>query len=65
MSIFSAAGCFGSPGIFRIFPVITTMNPAPLEIEMSFTCILKFEGRPNKAGLSEIEYCVFAMQTGR
>ena len=40
MSMFSAAGFFGSPGIVRIEPVSATMNPAPAEIFSSRTVTL-------------------------
>ena len=40
MSIFSAAGTFGSPGIVIIFPARTTMNPAHAFNSMSLMCII-------------------------
>ena len=64
-SIFIAEGTFGSPGIVSISPVYITINPAPDDNLASRTVILKFSGFPRSEGLSESEYCVFAIHTGR
>ena len=37
MSIFFAAGTFGSPGMVIMSPQMATMNPAPLEVLTSRT----------------------------
>lgn len=47
ISIFSAAGTFGSPGIFIISPVNATTNPAPADIVTCLTVILNPVGLPN------------------
>jgi len=52
ISICSAAGTLGRPGIVKIFPVLTTINPAPAFTLTSDTLILKFLGAPKSAGLS-------------
>ena len=64
MSIPIAAGTFGSPGMVRMLPVSATTKPAPQEARSSRTVMRNPAGRPRSAGLSESEYCVFAMQTG-
>ena len=64
MLIFSEAGCAGSPGIRIMSPVIGTKNPAPAAISISLTVIVNPFGLPNKAGLSDNDFCVFAIQTG-
>ena len=64
ISIFSAAGFLGSPGIVIIFPVIATINSAPAFILISFTCILNGSLHSKFFGSSENEYCVFAIHTG-
>ena len=46
MSIFSAAGCFGRPGIVRMLPVSATMKPAPALMRSSLTVMRKPVGRP-------------------
>ena len=56
MSIASAAGTLGRPGIVIIVPVITTINPAPFETLISLTWILKSVGRPSFFASSEREY---------
>ena len=60
-----AAGVLGSPGIFSIFPINTTIKPAPFDKVTSLTVTLKFFGYPNFDGSSDIEYCVFAIHTGK
>ena len=62
-SIFKAAGCFGSPGIVKTFPVKQTINPAPAEIRISRIVISKSVGRPNTFGSSLNETGVFAIHT--
>ena len=64
MSIFSAAGTFGSPGIVIISPASATINPAPFEIRIVLISTVKPVGRPRSDGLSESEYWVFAIHTG-
>ena len=56
MSINSAAGFLGSPGISIISPAIATKNPAPADSLISFIVILNPFGRPNKFGLSESDF---------
>ena len=60
----SAAGVSGKPGIRIISPVIGTINPAPAAISISRTVKVKSLGRPIKSGLSDNDFCVFAIQTG-
>lgn len=64
ISIFSATGTFGSPGIVKIFPVIITINPAPAFKTTSSTCMLNCSLHSKFLGLSDNEYCVFAIHTG-
>ena len=45
--ILSAAGTFGSPGIFIIAPVKATINPAPADTVNCLTVILNPVGLPN------------------
>ena len=63
--MFSEAGWAGSPGILIISPVIGTKNPAPEAISISLTVIIKSFGLPSNAGLSDNDFRVFAIQTGR
>ena len=65
MSIFSAAGVAGNPGIRIITPVIGTIKPAPAAISISLTVIVKFLGLPSNNGLSDNDFCVFATQIGK
>ena len=65
MSIFSAAGTFGRPGIVIMSPVSATMKPAPAETLRLRTVIVNPSGAPRLAASSENDYCVFAMQIGR
>ena len=65
MSILSAAGRRGRPGMVIISPVSTTMKPAPAEILTFLTVTVKPSGAPSRVGSSEKLYCVLAMQTGR
>ena len=65
MSINSAAGFFGSPGISIISPAIATINPAPADILISFIFTVNPSGRPRSAGLSESDFCVFDIHTGK
>ena len=61
----SAAGRLGKPGITITSPVRHTRNPAPLATRISVTLIVNPVGAPNRAGLSDKEYCVFAIHTGK
>ena len=65
ISIASAAGFLGSPGIVIIFPVRITTKPAPLLNSISWTWILNFSLHSRFLGSSENEYCVFAIQIGK
>ena len=60
----SAAGDLGRPGIVRITPVSTTINPAPTDTLTFFMVTVKFSGAPSFVGSSEKLYCVLAMQIG-
>ena len=64
ISIPSAAGFLGRPGIVIILPVRITTKPAPLLNSMSSTCILNFSLHSRFLGSSENEYCVLAIQIG-
>ena len=61
----SAAGTTGRPGMSIISPAIATTNPAPLLTTTSRILKGKPSGRPYSAGLSEREYCVLAIITGK
>ena len=50
MSIASADGTFGSPGIVITSPVNATMNPAPIDGLNSLTVIVNPSGLPNNLG---------------
>lgn len=63
-SISKKHGRVGKPGIFEMSPQITTTNPAPAEMKMSFTTTLKPVGAPLIVGSAVNEFDVFAMQTG-
>src|SRR5258707_1139576 len=63
-STLAARETLGRPGISIMFPAIATMNPAPAERDASLMLSVQPEGAPRSLGLSENEYCVFAMQTG-
>ena len=56
MSINSAEGVAGSPGIRIIFPVIGTKKLAPTAISIVRTVTKKSFGRPNNFGLSESDF---------
>lgn len=56
MSIFSAAGYSGNPGILIISPVIGITKPAPAAISIYRTVTTKSLGRPNNLGLSERDF---------
>lgn len=58
MSIFSAEGILGKPGMVIISPVMATMNPAPAETFKLRTVITNPSGAPKRAALSEKEYWV-------
>ena len=64
MSIFSAAGISGKPGILIILPVIGMINPAPAAISICRTVTTKSFGRPSNFGLSDSDFCVLAIHTG-
>jgi len=65
MSIFSAAGVFGKPGIRIIVPAIGTIKPAPDESSTSLILTVNPSGRPLMFGSSESDFCVLAIQTAR
>ena len=52
MSINSAAGFLGNPGISMIVPAIATRKPAPADNLTSLIVILNPVGHPNRFGLS-------------
>ena len=64
ISIFSAAGDLGSPGMVIMLPVIATINPAPEESLISRIVTLNPSGRPKSEGLSDKEYWVLAIHIG-
>ena len=59
ISIFSAAGILGNPGIVIILPVIITINSAPAFNTTSLICILNGCIHSKFFGSSENEYCVY------
>ena len=59
ISIFSAAGTFGNPGMTIISPVRATINPAPADTRTSLTERSKSVGQHNSSGLSDKEHWVF------
>ena len=61
----SAQGTRGSAGMRMMSPVSATRKPAPAASSKSRTETVKPFGLPSFAGSSEIEFCVFAMQTIR
>ena len=65
ISIISAAGTFGSPGISIISPAIAIINPAPAAILTSFIVTVNPVGLPKRFALSERDFCVFETQIGR
>ena len=65
MSMFSAAGCFGKPGIVIIFPVKMTINSAPAFKYTSLTWIVNGSLHYKFFGSSDKEFCVLAMQIGK
>ena len=56
MSIFSAEGALGSPGMVMMSPVSTTQKPAPAESLMSRTGTTNLVGVPSAAGSVLKEY---------
>ena len=50
MSIFSALGTLGSPGMRMMLPMMTTIISAPVVTTMSLTCISKSLGAPRSGG---------------
>lgn len=65
MSIFSAAGTFGRPGMVMISPAIATMKPAPLANLTSLISTVCPDGAPLIYASVENDICVFAMQIGK
>ena len=65
ISICSEAGVSGNPGIRMISPVIGTRNPAPAAISISRTVMIKSLGRHSNSGLSDRDFCVFAIQIAK
>ena len=65
MSIRSAEGVFGRPGIVMMSPVRITMKPAPAHRWISLTWMTKFSGAHRSVASSEKLYCVLAIQIGR
>src|ERR1035441_2808567 len=61
----AAAGTFGRPGMVMILPQMTTTNPAPADILSSLTLMRNPLGRPRRAGSSDKDMGVLAMQIGR
>ena len=55
MSMISAAGFLGKPGMVIMEPHMGTMNPAPAESRTSRTVILYPLGLPFLAGSSEMD----------
>lgn len=49
----------------RMLPVSATIKPAPTDGFNSRIVTVKPFGLPIKAGSSDSEYCVFAIQTGK
>ena len=64
MSMCSACGTLGSPGIRSISPAMATSISAPLLITMSLMWNSKLLTAPYILGSAEKEYCVLAMQMG-
>ena len=64
MSILSADGTFGKPGIVMMSPHTTTMNSAPAASRTSRMLTLWPDGAPRSLGSVENEHWVLAMQTG-
>ncbi len=65
ISIPSATGVGGNPGIRIISPRIGITKPAPAAYSNSLTVTIKFLGRPIFVSLSENDFCVLAIQTGK
>ena len=63
--MFSEAGWAGKPGMRMISPVIGIKKPAPAAISISLIVIIKSLGLPNNFGLSDSDFWVLAMHTGR
>ena len=63
-SMAAAREIFGSPGMSIMFPAITTTKPAPEDSDASVMFSVQPVGAPINFGLSDREYCVFAMHTG-
>ena len=64
ISMLSAAGLFGRPGMVSTFPVSATMNPAPSDGRNSRTVMRKPYGAPYSLTRSHKEVGVLAMHTG-
>ena len=65
VGMYSDEGISGRPGILIISPVIGMRKPAPEAISISLTVIMKSLGRPRRSGLSERDFCVFAIHIAR
>src|SRR3989442_8016379 len=63
MSIRTALGCDGSPGMVRMSPQIGYTKPAPTEALTSRTGSFQPVGAPFSFGSDEMDRCVLAMQT--
>ena len=64
MSILSADGTLGNPGMVITSPQTATMNSAPAARRTSRTLSVWPLGAPRAAGSVEKEYWVLAMQMG-
>src|SRR5207245_6252894 len=64
MSMVSAPGTFGRPGIVRMSPAYATTKPAPAESAASRIVTVNPRGRPRRFGSSLSELCVLATHTG-
>ena len=65
ISMCSAAGVAGNPGIRIISPVMGTKKPAPLATSISLTVSVKPDGLPIKSGSSLNDFWVLAIQIGK
>ena len=64
MSIFSAEGTFGSPGMVMMSPQTITMNSAPAASRTSRTFTTCPLGAPRRLASVEKDDCVLATHTG-
>ena len=65
ISMASAAGFLGRPGIVITLPVSATINPAPADILISLIVVVKPSGLPKAFGSSERDYWFLAIHTGK